>query len=185
MRLCKLRVYYLIELGQHYGDVVRQMICIFISAWTGISTDAELTSRNPESWFLVLVGHHRGGKPEIQTKKQQPDNKYHKWTHLYSVQLSPLSDWVVGGTRGTIPQRSSSKPVDQQSQEVDLAPHTVVGLVLQVENTEKFPHVRGFESLDLFLFLFFKSRQAGFLFHSRRGDGGDEETCTASPCLPS
>ena len=37
--------------------------------------------------------------------------------------------------------------------EVDLAPHLVVGLVLQVGNTEKFPHALGFESLDLLLLL--------------------------------
>ena len=33
---------------------------------------------------------------------------------------------------------------------VDIPPHPVVGLVLQIENTEKFPHALGFESLDLF-----------------------------------
>ena len=32
--------------------------------------------------------------------------------------------------------------------EVDLAPNTVVGLVLQVGDAEKFPQVLGFESLD-------------------------------------
>ena len=31
--------------------------------------------------------------------------------------------------------------------EVDLAPHQVVGLVLQVRDTKKFPHALGFESL--------------------------------------
>ena len=36
--------------------------------------------------------------------------------------------------------------------EVDLAPHPVVGLVIQVEDTEKFPHAPGFESLDPFFF---------------------------------
>ena len=34
--------------------------------------------------------------------------------------------------------------------EVDLAPHPVVGLVLQVGDTEKFPQALGFKSLDLF-----------------------------------
>lgn len=33
---------------------------------------------------------------------------------------------------------------------VDLAPHPVVGLLLQVGVAEKFPHVVGFESLDSF-----------------------------------
>ena len=35
--------------------------------------------------------------------------------------------------------------------EVDLAPHPVVGLVLRVEDAEKFPQALGFERLDLFL----------------------------------
>ena len=34
--------------------------------------------------------------------------------------------------------------------EVGLAPHPVVGLVLQVGNTEKVPHALSFESLDSF-----------------------------------
>ena len=34
--------------------------------------------------------------------------------------------------------------------EVDLAPHPVVGLVLQVGDAEKFPHALAFESLDSF-----------------------------------
>ena len=36
------------------------------------------------------------------------------------------------------------------NKEVDLAPHPVVGLALQVEDTEKFPQALGFESLGLF-----------------------------------
>ena len=39
--------------------------------------------------------------------------------------------------------------------EVDLAPHTVVGLVLKVGDTKKFPRALGFESLDHFLFFSF------------------------------
>ena len=34
--------------------------------------------------------------------------------------------------------------------EADLAPHPVIGLVLQVGNTEKFPQALGFKSLDPF-----------------------------------
>ena len=49
--------------------------------------------------------------------------------------------------------------------EVDLAPHPVVGLLLQVGDKEKFPRVLGFESLEPF----FQSQQAGSMFHSRRG----------------
>ena len=44
--------------------------------------------------------------------------------------------------------------------EVDLAPHPVVGLVLQVEDAEKFPQALSFESLDPF----FHSQQAGSIF---------------------
>ena len=50
-------------------------------------------------------------------------------------------------------------------EEVDLVPHPVVGLVLQVGDAEKFPLTLGFESLDPFL----QSLQAGSMFHSRRG----------------
>ena len=48
--------------------------------------------------------------------------------------------------------------------EVDLAPHPVVGRVLQVGDTEKLPHALGFESLDAFF-----NQQAGSMFHSCRG----------------
>ena len=51
--------------------------------------------------------------------------------------------------------------------EVGLTPHPVVGLVLQVEDTEKFPLAPDLESLGPF---FFKSQQAGSMFHSHRGD---------------
>ena len=34
--------------------------------------------------------------------------------------------------------------------EVDLVPHLVVGLVLQVGDTEKFPHALDFKSVDPF-----------------------------------
>ena len=53
--------------------------------------------------------------------------------------------------------------------EVDLAPHPVVGLVLQVGGAEKFPQALGFESLDPF----FQSQQAGSMFHIEE-DGGDK-----------
>ena len=48
--------------------------------------------------------------------------------------------------------------------EVDLAPHPVVGLVLQVGGAEKFPQALGFESLDPF----FHSQPTGSMFHSHR-----------------
>ena len=46
--------------------------------------------------------------------------------------------------------------------EVDLVPHLVVGLVLQVGDTEKFPHALDFKSVDPF----FQSQQAGFMSQS-------------------
>ena len=36
--------------------------------------------------------------------------------------------------------------------EIDLAPHPVVGLVLLVEDAEKFPQALGFESMNPFFF---------------------------------
>ena len=51
--------------------------------------------------------------------------------------------------------------------DVALPPHPVVGLELQVEDTEKFPRALGFENLDLFSSS--QSQQAGSMFHSRRG----------------
>ena len=48
--------------------------------------------------------------------------------------------------------------------EVHQDPHSVVGLVLQVGDTEKFPQALGFEGLDLFF-----SQEAGSTFHNHRG----------------
>ena len=55
-------------------------------------------------------------------------------------------------------------------EKVDLAPHRVVGLVLQVGDTEKFPHALGFEGLDPF---FFRVSQRGPCFTAIEEDGGD------------
>ena len=49
--------------------------------------------------------------------------------------------------------------------EVDLAPHPVIGLALQVGDVEKFPQAHGSESLDPF----FRSQQAGSKVHGHRG----------------
>ena len=49
--------------------------------------------------------------------------------------------------------------------EVDLAPHPVVSLALQVGDVEKFPQTHGSESLDPF----FCSQQAGSKVHGHRG----------------
>ena len=66
---------------------------------------------------------------------------------------------------------SSQKGFLWTHREVDLAPHPVVCLVLQVGDTEKCPHALGFESVDPFLFSpsFFFLQQAVSMFHSRRG----------------
>ena len=50
--------------------------------------------------------------------------------------------------------------------EVDLAPHSVVGLVLQVGDAEKFCHTLGFESLDPFFPI--QSQQAGSIFQGHK-----------------
>ena len=54
--------------------------------------------------------------------------------------------------------------------EVDLAPHQIVGLVLQVGDAEKFPQALGFESQDPF---FFKVSKQGPCFTAIEEDGGD------------
>ena len=48
--------------------------------------------------------------------------------------------------------------------EVDLAPHSVVDLVLQIGDVKKFPQALGLKSLDPF----FQSQQAGSTFHSNK-----------------
>ena len=45
--------------------------------------------------------------------------------------------------------------------EVGLAPHLIVGLVLQVGDAEKFPRALGFDSLDLF---FSRASKQGLCF---------------------
>ena len=54
--------------------------------------------------------------------------------------------------------------------EVDLAPHPVVGLVLQVGDTEKFPQALGYESQDPF----FTVSKQGQCFTAIEEDGGDK-----------
>ena len=54
--------------------------------------------------------------------------------------------------------------------EVDLAPHTVVGLVVQERDAKKFPHTFGFKSLDPFC----QNQQAGLCFTAIGQDGGDK-----------
>ena len=59
--------------------------------------------------------------------------------------------------------------------EVDLAPHPVVGLVLQVGDAEKFPQALGFESLDRFRRV---SKRDPYLTAIEE-DGGDKRLCQA------
>ena len=54
--------------------------------------------------------------------------------------------------------------------EFDLAPHPVVGLLLQVGVAEKFPHVVGFESLDSF----FRVSKQDSCFTAVEENGGDK-----------
>ena len=54
--------------------------------------------------------------------------------------------------------------------EVDLAPHPVVGLVLQVGYAEKYPQALGFESLDPF----FRVSKQGPCFTTMEEEGGDK-----------
>ena len=66
--------------------------------------------------------------------------------------------------------------------EVDLAPHTAVGLVLQAGDTEKFPHALGFER--------FSVSMQGPCFTAVKEDGGDgklvelELACKADGVVP-
>ena len=55
--------------------------------------------------------------------------------------------------------------------EVDLAPHPVVGLVLQVGDTEKFPQTLGFKAWILF---FFRVSKQGPCFTAIEEDEGDK-----------
>ena len=58
---------------------------------------------------------------------------------------------------------------------VDLAPHPVIGLVLQVGHAEKFPQALCFEGLDPFL----RVSKQGPRFTAIAGDGGDKRLVEA------
>ena len=77
----------------------------------------------------------------IKTEKQTTDT-----TYLVSVGCGRLAEGK---------EHETEKRFLWTHKEVDLAPHPVVGLVLQVGDTEKFPHALGFESVDPFFFFFF------------------------------
>ena len=165
---------------------------------------------------------------------------------LSSVQFSPLTDWVVGGTLGTIhhseilsqsflqevpvssfcrgkgallsdvvypafPLPTTASPTLQGAsrdgfgevlvacdmpepckfpsldccqkrflrthKEVDLAPHPVVGLMLQVGEADKFPHAFGFECLDPS----FRVSKQGPRFTAVAEDGGDKRLVELNP----
>ena len=69
---------------------------------------------------------------------------------------------------------------------VDLAPHPVVGFLLQEGDTEKFPHALGFKSLDPI----FRVSKQGPCFTAVKEDGGDkrlvelERACKANGVAP-
>ena len=71
----------------------------------------------------------------------------------------------VLGPCATLSLDSCQKRFLWANKEVDLAPHSVVGLVLQVGDKENFSKALGFENLDTF----FQSQQAGSVFLFRRG----------------
>ena len=81
---------------------------------------------------------------------------------------------------------SSQKRFLWTHKEVDLASHPVVGLVLQVGDTEKFPLALCFESLDPF-----SASKQGPCFTAVEEDGGDnklvelELACKADSVVPS
>ena len=64
---------------------------------------------------------------------------------------------------------SCQKRFQWTHKEVDLAPHPIVVLVLQVGDAEKLPHALGFESLDPF----FRATKQGPCFTAIKEDGGD------------
>ena len=72
------------------------------------------------------------------------------------------------------------------NKEVDLSLHPIVGLVLQVGDTEKFPNTLGFESLDPF----FRVCKQGPCFTATEKDGDDkrlvelELACEADVVVP-
>ena len=56
--------------------------------------------------------------------------------------------------------------------EAGLAPHSAVGLVLQVEDADKFPQALCFESMDFFFFS--RVSKQGPCFTATEEDGGDK-----------
>ena len=64
---------------------------------------------------------------------------------------------------------SCKKRILRTHEEVDLAPHLVVGLVFQVGDTEKFSLTLGSERLDPFFVVVLQSQQTGSMFDNRRG----------------
>ena len=61
----------------------------------------------------------------------------------------------------------SQKRFPWTHKEVDLAPHPVAGLVLQVQNVEKFPQALDFERLGSSV------NKQGTCFTAMKGDGGN------------
>ena len=76
-----------------------------------------------------------------------------------------------------LPLESWQKKFLLPYKEVDLAPHPVVGLVLQAGDAEKFPQALGFESLDPFLGV----SKRGLCFTAIEEGGGDERLVLLEP----
>ena len=65
---------------------------------------------------------------------------------------------------------SCQKRYQWTHKKVDLAPHPVVGLVLQAGDAEKFPRALGFKGLDPFL----RDSKQSPCFTAMQEDGGDK-----------
>ena len=97
--------------------------------------------------------------------------------HAVAHPQSCLEECLWRSCRGVLPALTMQLSLDscqkrflRTHKKVDLAPHTVVGLVVQVRNTEKFPHALDFDSLGP---LFRVSKQ-GPCFTAIDEDGSDK-----------
>ena len=81
------------------------------------------------------------------------------------------------------PSLDSCQERIRPTRKLNLAPHPVVGLVLQVGDAEKFPRALCFESLALFSFFppppLFRFGNQGPCFIAIEENGGDTETYRA------
>ena len=87
------------------------------------------------------------------------------WPTLQGALKDGFGEAVVANKQFKFPSLDSyQKRLLWTQKEVDFAPHSVVGLVLQIGDAEKFPQALGFQSLVLFFF--FQSQQIRSMFHN-------------------